>query len=407
MISSKTLLSTMGDVKIIDRIRHQEIAQHEILLGLSDSSKSYGTKKISPILGLAFLLAIPLCLIELIIVKKYKYFYINITENDLTNEVKDLLVYVYSTKRFNKIFGKFFIIPLRVYSHVIRKEWMLRDGSFILKLLTMVLEWYLDRFISAMHQKIFFIKEDYHGETSMLASICATVNNIKLVSFQHEAMNLSDIKRDTIYPGSRAFIQIAHDSNTQRVFIELSGDRCTVLKSVPCYRYRQFNVSDATHIVFISDGTDSVRRIAFDLLGKFSAHSRVCQCTYMTYIGESTITSKSFDVDSSINYRKFILGQHQIIFLGAISTVLYDAYMAGHKVILLDNNEIVQSDSLRSLGCFNVISEKCNPLEVLEVEINRVNSYIREQECLDPKKIVEFILSNNGMINNCDTSVLV
>jgi hypothetical protein len=407
MTTSKTLLSAMGDVKIIDRIRLQEIAQHDILLGLKDPSKSYVTKKISPILGLIFLLVLPLCLIELSIVKKYKYFYINIVENDLTNEIKDLLVHVYSTKRFNKILGKFFIIPLRIYSHIIRKEWLLSDGSFILKLLNLVFEWYLDRFISAMRQKIFFIKEDYHGETSMLASICATVDNIKLVSFQHEAMNLSDIKRDSIYPGSRAAIQIAHDSNTQRVFIELSGERCTILKSVPCYSYRQFNISDTTHIVFIGDGTDSVRRIAFDLLGKFSTHSRVCHCTYMTYIGESNITSKIFDIDSSINYKKFISGQHQIIFLGSISTVLYDAYMAGHKVILLDKNEIVQSDSLRALGCFNVISENCNPLEVLEVEINRVNTYVREQECLDPNIIVQLILSKNGIINNFDSSVIV
>lgn len=380
----------MIDIVLQQRIEQSEIAMHDRLVCLGDPGQSYAKRKLSLVMFILILIAVPICYLDLRFVSRFNFFYINLVGNQLTDEIKSQLGRVYCTNKFYRIFGKLFILPLRVYSHIVRQEWVISELFSLREIGKKILGWYLGRFIFLMDHRVFFLKEDYHAETSMLASIAAHCDSIKVVSFQHESMSLKRIRCEGIYPGQRASIQIVHDENTKNVFTDICRGKSVILKSFPCYRYKLMS-RGYFNIFFLGNGCKIVKNIAFDVLSKFVEHPSIEKCVYIPHRNETDCFSDKFDVCRSVDFRKLIQCNDQKIFLGANPTFLYEAYMAGHKIILIDRKEMMHTDSLRSIGRFSEITAGRNPWDVLDMEISRDDSYVNQEGCLEAADIVEYI----------------
>lgn len=377
---------------LIRKIKKKEMEQKARLDLQHPQRGGYSQKKISVLTAFAFFYLIPLCLVHLCFIKKYHNYFLNIVENDLTRYLVAHLDGVCELKRFNQVKGKYFLLPLRVYSHTLRSDWAYSSG--IMKwLVEKGCELYIVVFVKAMEEKTFFIREDYHAEASCIASIALVRSDIVTVCLQHGSMDLSAIMRSGVYPGQRAKIQIAHDKYTEKTFIENNFFDSVILKSVPCYSPSRVDYTELREIVFIGNNAESTRALAFSVIDAMADEIRemnVC-VSYKPHPQEKIVAYGDLLVKSNMDDYRLIADGQPRVFIGTTSTVLYDAFMAGYKVIVLENQSSRTLDSLLNLGEMPVLQPEMPLLPVLKEYLKVPNENYIEAGALGYRSLVEKI----------------
>lgn len=352
----------------------------------------YTQKYIDYATSLLLLLLIPASYIHLKWVSKNSNFYVNIVKSDLTESVAMAVGETYKNNRYNKLLGKFYLLPLRAYSHLVRGEWIF-ESSTIKNVLSTLAESYILFFIKKMRSKRFFIREDFFGEASLLCSISQMIGCFTTISYQHGSMNLKEIKCEGIYPGQRANMQISHDIASYAVCNTLNEFGSKIILSKPCYRCVSEMPVEHSEIFMIGNSSLAAYRELVSIAACIRNNFEHIKIYFKPHPSEKIIKYENMKRCRSID-GSLLMEPSKKIFIGETSTFLYDAYMSGHLVYFLDQNKFPCFDSIAMLGWISEITA-LNACKVVSsiIDNNLVKSgFTVSQDALDYKSVAKMIL---------------
>ncbi len=342
---------------IIDlkKINRQEIKQKHRIANDDPINIESLIRKIPVILTVFFILSIPFCIFDLFIKKKYKSFFVNTLKNDLTIHLAEQLGPSLHVSRFSFIKSRAFLLPLRIYSRSIRKEWIFANRS-VKNIIEYFCSKYVILFINTMRGKIFFIRDDYYAEPSFLTSIALVIPDIFVIGFQHGAMDLSLIKKIKIYPAQRAHLQIVHDKFTAETFSQCNIFNAKIILSDSCYIFRKIDYTKKIDLVFIGNNSPHFLEFSELLALALKDCTYISECYYKPHPSEKIVAPINIKQRNRNDDYDLVADGLPKIFLGSSSTVLYDAAMAGYKIVLVTNDDLYTLDSLANLANFPTIS---------------------------------------------------
>ena len=348
----------------LEKVSRQEIRQKHRIAKEGPINSKYLEKKIPILLAVIFILLIPFCTIDLFLKKKYRSFFVNTLKNDLTIHLAQHLGPSLHISRFSFIKSKIFLLPLKIYSRSIRGEWIFANSS-IQHVIEYFCSKYIILFINTMRGKIFFVRDDYHAEPSFITSISLVISDIFVVSFQHGSMDLSLIEENQIYPGQRARLQIVHDKFTAKTFSQCNLFNAKIILSDSCYIFREIDYSKKTDLVFIGNSSSNFLKFSELLALTLKDCAFISECYYKPHPSEKVAIPINLKLRNQVDDYNLIADGLPKIFLGASSTVLYDAAMAGYKIILVTNEDLYSLDSLANLADFPTISSTNSAPEII------------------------------------------
>jgi hypothetical protein len=341
----------------------------------TSESDLYGGHRIRIWKALAFILIIPFCVMHMLLMINKENFFLDIVSNDLSKKIFHSLNKACWLGRFSGWTKKLFIQPLRIYSHTCRGEWFY-SSKLMYSLVKYACFIHVTIFFFCFKNKKFFLREDFYGASSCLASLREIWGGPDIISFQHGSMSLDAIRRHEVYPGQRARLQIVHDENTFNLFKKLSLNPDFIIGPVGCYYPIEFNSAKCRKIIFIGNGSTSVREQIFEIINSISRqaldfgfdifykpHPRE---VFDICASNSFILMKNADEDNVLGDRESKL------FIGVTSTVLYDAYLMNQKVLLLKNSDSKTLDSLFLLDGIEYLYVDNN---IWESIINKINKF--------------------------------
>lgn len=308
----------------------------------------YENKRVSIIINIIFILTIPFCYLHLYFVSKRKNFYINIVKTELTEAIYSNLEKTYKADRYNQVKGKLFILPLRIFSHLIRKEWKF-NSALGKRILRRALEKYIIIFVKKMESKNFYLREDYYGESSLLCSIKECKRPIKVISFQHGAADLGSISNCGMYPGQRASIQITHDIYTYNTYSRINNSNSKICLSKPNFKSVTSLPLEKNVIYFIGNGNAKVYNEFEKISKKIKTLREGIKIYYKPHPSERRCRSDFMNIEESLDCFYLLSRKTRNIYIGQNSTFLYDAIMSGHLVYVLDQLKFPSMDSIKLL----------------------------------------------------------
>lgn len=308
------------------------------------SELQYTTKKLNYPLIFFCGIAVIFAYIDMLLKINVSNHLVDLPDSDLIRFLRHKLPRVHYYCRYNKYRGKLYLLPLRIFSHVLRREFSC-PSELSRKLLLLLCYNYIVIFVNVYSSSTFFLREDFFSHSSCIASLRVIGKFLSVLSFQHGLFNLDHTSKIGIYPGDRTEIQFVYDSYTQSAFQQINKNARLILLEPP-FSHKKINYKSESSgmIMFIGDNTRETLELSLVLSLQLFLHSSKYMCFYKPHPSEALpieLSSCRFlKLYQNSDIYPVLSSSNPWIFLGSNSAALYDAYLSGFLVILLKSRNI-------------------------------------------------------------------
>ena len=330
---------------LFSRLAYIELRQFARISKLYPREFQYSQRNLGiSLLPLAVILLL-FAFIDLILKSRVKNHFVDLPQSHLNLYLIQHLPHTNFYSRFNRLKGKIYLFPLRLFSHLVRGEVSfptMQHDKFLISLCLL----YLKLFVRIFRGCTFYLREDFFSHSSCIVSLAALEIGINAIYIQHGLFDLNSMLSMGLYPGDRIKHQIVFDPATLNCLRQLNQVNAQFYLSTPAFLNRRVDYSaGCERILFVGDSSLSTKITAAKLSSHVALNLPHTTCYYKSHPSEPSFGGVG-DIKFLKTYKMksihhILFSSDPWIFVGTASTVLYDAHLAGFLVFLINDDKIM------------------------------------------------------------------